>query len=187
MGGTAGEVPDEPGVDGTEEELAFVSKFLCFRDVVQDPADLGGGEIGVDNQAGLFFDHLRVAFRLQLLCVVSGTAALPDNGVVDGTAGLFVPEDGGFALVGDTDCGDVFRVDISLTEDGGNTLKLRHKDVFRSVLDPACMGIDLLEFSLGFCDDLAIGVKNDRSGTGSTLIQSHNIFGHSKLPPLYMD
>ena len=171
-------------VDGTEEEFAFVSKFLGFRDVVEEPADLGGGEVGVNDEAGLLFDGLEVSLRLQFLGVVRGTAALPDDGVVNGTAGRFVPKDGGLALVGDTDGGDVGGIDLAFAEDGGDTLQLGHEDVFGSVLNPACMRVDLLELSLGFGDDLAILVKDDRSGTGGTLIQSHYIFGHSKVPPL---
>ena len=184
MGGAAGQVPDEPGVDGTEEEFAFVSKFLGFRDVVEEPADLGGGEVGVNDEAGLLFDGLEVSLRLQFLGVVRGTAALPDDGVVNGTAGRFVPKDGGLALVGDTDGGDVGGIDLAFAEDGGDALEFVHEDVFRTMFYPACMRIDLLELSLGFGDDLAILVKDDRSGTGGTLIQSHYIFGHSKVPPL---
>ena len=184
MDGAAGQVPDEPGVDGTEEEFALVREFLCFGDVVEKPADLGGGEVGVDDEAGLLFDRLKMSFCLQFLGIVRGTAALPDDGVVDGTAGRFIPKDGGLTLVGDTDGGDVGGVDLAFAEDGGDALEFGHEDVFRAMLDPACMRVDLLELSLGLGDDLAILVKNDRSGTGGTLIQSHYIFGHSKVPPL---
>ena len=180
----AGQVPDEPGVNGSEKEFAFVSQFLCFRDVVQEPADLGGGEIGVDDEAGLIFDQFRVALFFEFLGIVRGPAALPDDGVVDRTAGGLIPKDGGLALVGDTDGSNVLRVDVPFPKDGGHALQLRHEDVFGSVFDPAGMGVDLLELSLGLGDDLAVFVKNDRSGTGGTLVQSHYIFGHSKVPPL---
>ena len=184
MDSAAGQVPDEPGVDGAEEEFALVRKFLCFGDVVEKPADLGGGEVGVDDEAGLLFDGLEMSLCLQFLGIVRGAAALPDDGVVDGTTGRFIPKDGGLTLVGDTDGGDVGGVDLAFAEDGGDALEFGHEDVFRTMFYPACMRIDLLELSLGFGDDLAILVKNDRSGTGGTLIQSHYIFGHSKVPPL---
>ena len=43
----------------------------------------------------------------ELLAESGGAAILPDDGVVDGLAGGAVPDDGGFALVGDADGGDV--------------------------------------------------------------------------------
>jgi hypothetical protein len=39
-----------------------------------------------------------------LFALIRGTAVLPDNRIRQRLAGLFIPDDGGFALIGDTDC-----------------------------------------------------------------------------------
>ena len=49
------------------------------------------------------------AVALHLVAEAGGAAVLPDDGVADRLAGLAVPDDGGFALVGDADGGDVLR------------------------------------------------------------------------------
>ena len=48
-----------------------------------------------------------MALCFELLAESGGAAILPDDGVVDGLAGCAVPDDGGFALVGDADGGNV--------------------------------------------------------------------------------
>ena len=43
--GASGEVPDEPGVHGSEEEVAFVGELAGAFDVVEHPFDAGCGEV----------------------------------------------------------------------------------------------------------------------------------------------
>ena len=50
----AGEFPDEPGVDGAESELAGVGLSACAGNMLQDPANFAGGEVGVKDKAGFF-------------------------------------------------------------------------------------------------------------------------------------
>ena len=57
MRGAAGELPDEPGVDGAEGQLAGLGPGAGAGDVVEQPGDLGAGEVGVDDQAGLLADE----------------------------------------------------------------------------------------------------------------------------------
>ncbi len=52
-------------------------------------------------------EELFQILSLQLLAIACGTAVLPDDGVVDRLAGLAVPHHNGFALVGDTESGDI--------------------------------------------------------------------------------
>ena len=79
----------------------------------------------------------------ELLCERRGAAVLPDDGVVDGLAGVAVPDDGGLALVGDAERGDVARANASLAEDLDGGAELRGQDLEGIVLDPAAVGIDL--------------------------------------------
>ena len=48
-----------------------------------------------------------MALRFELVAKGGGAAVLPDNCVVDRLAGGAIPDDCGFALVGDADGGDV--------------------------------------------------------------------------------
>ena len=41
---------------------------------------------------------------LQSVAVLNRAAVLPDNGVGQRLSGLSIPQDGGFALIGDGDC-----------------------------------------------------------------------------------
>ena len=133
----AGQLPDEPGVHGAERQLAGVGARARARHVVENPADLARGKIGVDEQAGLRLNRVAGAVGLQPLAVVGGAAVLPDDGVVHRLAGLAVPDDRRLALVGDADGGDVLRPDVRAAERLDRDADLRRPDFLRVVLDPA--------------------------------------------------
>ena len=79
-------------------------------DVVEQPGDLGGGEIRIEQQPGLGRRSPARGRRARsVVAGVGGAAVLPDDGVVDRLAGRAVPDDRGLALVGDADGGDVLR------------------------------------------------------------------------------
>ena len=104
----AGQLPDHPGVHGAEGDLAVLRPLLEAVDVVEEPLDLRAREVGVDDEAGLVRDHLVVALLGELVADLGPPPVLPDDGVVDGLAGLPVPHHDGLALVGDADGRYVF-------------------------------------------------------------------------------
>jgi hypothetical protein len=59
-------------------------------------------------------------------------------------AGLTVPQEGGFALVGDANRGEVARREIGTRQGGADHLIGVVEDLGRVVLDPAGLRIDLL-------------------------------------------
>ena len=75
--------------------------------LVEQPAELGGGEVRVEHQAGALADPGFVG--LALAAEVGGAAVLPDDGPGDGPAGGAVPQHAGFALVGQADGGQLSR------------------------------------------------------------------------------
>jgi len=97
----AGELPDEPGIDRAECELAALGAGARPRNLVEQPGDLGAAEIRINHQPGLLFYEFLNPFFFQLRTNLRGAPVLPDDGVVDRLAGLPVPDDGGLALVGD--------------------------------------------------------------------------------------
>ena len=106
----ARELPDEIGLHRTEEDLPPLRLFPDAGNIVQDPADLGGGEVRVQQQARGGLDPFRKSPLLQLLAQLCRAAALPDNGVIHRPAGRFLPEEGGLPLVGNPDAQHLTRL-----------------------------------------------------------------------------
>ena len=122
------------------------------------------------------------AFRRQLVHEVRRAAALPDDGVVDGTAGVPVPQHGGLPLVGNADGGEVPGIHAGLGHHLHHDRVLGGPDLHGVVLHPALPGVILGEFLLRDGQDVLCPVKEDGPGTGSALIQGQNVVAHSTAP-----
>ena len=99
----AGELPDQPTLHGTEQHLAPFGPAADAGHIVQYPADLAAGEVGVDQQPRGRANALLQPPALQLLTQLRRPAALPDDGVVHRFTGGLIPEDRRLPLVGDAD------------------------------------------------------------------------------------
>ena len=97
----ARQLPDEPGVYRTEEQLASLGLFARAGHVVEYPFYLRRGKICVDKKSRrlLYVIRQRLVF-LYLLAQLCRAPALPDYRVADGNAGLPVPDHCRFALIG---------------------------------------------------------------------------------------
>ena len=180
---SAGQVPDEPGVHCPGTQLAPLRPLPGAGDVVQDPFDLGTGEIGVDQQARFLRHRFVQPIRLQPIADGGGPAALPHDGVAHRASGGTLPQDGGLPLVGDTQGRDLLGVDVGGIHRLGQGPLLRGPDLHGIVLHPAGLGVDLTEGVLGAGHDLPRPVEQDGPGTGGPLVQCHDISLH-KQPPL---
>ena len=109
---SAGELPDEPGVDRPEGKLAFLGARSCPGDIVEHPGDLGAGEVGIGQQARSapgswprgrparsWSQAGAVRRSCQTMAWRIGLAAVP------------VPEDRRLSLVRDSDGGHVARAE----------------------------------------------------------------------------
>lgn len=171
--------PDEPRLHRAEQQLPPFRPLPGAGDVIQDPADLGAGEIGVDEQSRGGDDALLQSLPLQLLAQLRRPTALPDDGVIHRLAGGLIPNDGGLPLVGDADAGDAA---LRQPPDGLRRRQtLRVPDGHGVVLHPARLRIDLGKGVLGLGGDLPRPVKYDGTGAGRPLIQCQNIRCHSRL------
>ncbi len=182
----AAEVPHQPAVDGAKQQLATLGALLRTFHVVEDPAHLGRGEIRIDQQARPFADQRFMPFGLQPLADGVALPRLPDDGVVDGLAGGAVPDHGGFALVGDAQCGDMARVDLPAAEQFGQRGIDAGEDLARVMLDPAGMREDLRELALCAADDVAGAVEQDRARTGGALVDGQHVAGRHAASPMAM-
>jgi hypothetical protein len=105
--GSAGELVDHVGVDGSERKLAFLRALPRTANVIEEPRDLGAREIRVEHEAGLLLHELRFAFARELLTNVRRAPALPHDRAMDRGAGFSVPHDRRLALVRDPDAGEI--------------------------------------------------------------------------------
>jgi hypothetical protein len=94
----------------------------------------------VDDQAGFFLHGLGQAVGPKLVAEGRRTPVLPDNCVVHRFARLPIPDDGGFALVGDADGRNVTGPDVGAAYGLSRHADLRERDLVRVVLDPAGWG-----------------------------------------------
>src|SRR5690554_313612 len=122
-----------------------------------------------------------MAIRLELGAQGSGTAVLPDNGVVDRLAGLTVPYNGRFPLIGNPDTRQVRRLDTGFIQCCATHRQGAVPDFHGVMLDPAVSGKILVKLLLGDRHLRTPGIENDGPGAGGTLINGKQIAGHSDL------
>ena len=178
----AGQLPDQPGLHGAKHQLPGLGLFPRAFHIVQDPLQLGGGEVGINNQSGLFPNHLGVAFGFQLVAVFAGAAALPHNSVIDRLTGVAVPHDGGLALVGDADSGNILGSGTDLVHGRERYAQLGSPNLVGIMLDPARLGEILGKFFLGHAANFAVVVKQDAAVRGRSGVKRHNVLFHKALP-----
>ena len=100
-------------------------------------------------------------------------AVLPDDGVMDGLAGGAIPQQTGFALVGDSDGGQ------SVERDPGGGFTAHgdrcHPNLFGVVLDPTVLRVVLGERALSGGDDHAGTIKDNGPRAASPLVDGEQV------------
>jgi hypothetical protein len=159
---SAGQIPDEPGVDGAEGEIARLA-------AIEQPFDLRARKVGVDDEAGALADQFRM--RRERLAHGSGAAVLPDDGIGDRLSGLAIPDHGGLALVGDADGANG---DVGFGDGLARDLALRPPDFLGIVLDPAGLRIELAELALGDGEDASVVGEDEGARAGRAGVEGEN-------------
>ena len=173
-----GQLPHEPGVHVSKEDLSPLRPLPDAGHVLQDPSDLGAGKIGVDDQAGLLAEGVHQPLGFQAVTVLRRAAALPDDGVADGLAGLLVPDDGSLPLVGDPKSRDVFRFSADLLHGPAADQQLGLPDLVGIMLHPAGLRVVLGELPLGNTAYLPLFVEQDAAVAGGSRVQGHDVLCH---------
>ena len=182
----ARQLPDEPRFDCAEQQLAALCALACAGDVFKQPVHLRAGEIGVDDEAGLGPEAVRQALGLQAVAVFARAAALPDDSVVDGLACDLIPDDGGFALVGDADGRDVGGSCADLLHGLDGYAKLRSPDLICVVLDPAGLRKVLGEFALRDAAHFAALIEENAAIGSRAGVQGHDVFCHEYVLLIFL-
>jgi hypothetical protein len=104
---TTGEFPKEPTIDGAGAEITGGGSLRAFVCLVDEPAEFGCGEEWVHRETGSLADEDFEIALAEFVAEIDCAAALPDDAGADGLAGVAIPEECGFALIGDSEGGDV--------------------------------------------------------------------------------
>ncbi len=144
----ARQVPDDPCVDGAKGQFARLGPRANTVHVIENPSQFCAAEIGVEQQTRAVGHHLFKPFGLEPLADLGRAAVLPDDGVEHRLACGTIPDQRGFALVGDADGRDVGCAAASLFDGsaaGGGGCR---PQVRRVMFDPATLRVMLGEFFL---------------------------------------
>ena len=160
-----GQPPEQEAVHGAEAKLPRGGAAAEAGNLVEQPGELGAGEVRVQHQAGLGPHPVRQAVRSHARAAVGGAPVLPNDGVVQALAGGALPNQGGLPLVGDADGGDV----LGRHRRGGNGGPARLQggapEHSRGLLHPAVLGEDQVEGALPRSQNAAGGqVEDDAAG-----------------------
>ena len=166
-----GQLPEQPGVNRAEGQFAAPRPFPGTGHVVQQPTDLAPGEISVNDQTRLARNQVAVAGALEIVAEPGRPAVLPDNGVMDGLSVPAVPNDSGFALIGNADGRDVSGRQSGAGQGGPGDSDLAGPYFQRVVLHPTGLREELRKLLLRAGADCARLIKQDRARTRSALIQ----------------
>ena len=100
--GASGQLPQQPAVHSPERQVGTGFHFA----LVQEPGQLGGREVGVEDEAGTGADQPQVPGRFERAAPGDAAPVLPDDGAVASPARPPIPQHHGLALIGDPDGGD---------------------------------------------------------------------------------
>src|ERR1019366_2414265 len=105
-----GEMPDQKRIDIPKQQIAGFSLCACPRYTFENPANLEATKIGGERKPGPGAVAILSAKRRELGYRWSHARVLPDNRVANGLSTFLVPDHCGFALVGDSDRSQIFRL-----------------------------------------------------------------------------
>ena len=180
----ADEVPRQKAVHRAEADFPALGALVQPKPI-QQPAQLAAGKISVRHEPRHGFDVLFKSFLAESGDNRRGSAALPDNRVVQRPAGFPIPEQRGLALVGDADCRNAVQRNAGNADDLAQRVNLRIEDRRRVVLHPAGLRINLLKFIALHGDDPRAFVEQNGAGAGRPLIERNHIGMHGAKPPVF--
>jgi hypothetical protein len=178
----AGHVPDDPGVDGAEEQVTSVCGFACALDGLENPRDLGPREISGQRKPDRLLVAIDAVAAAEVLDDALSARVLPDDRVGHRLAGVAVPDDRRLALVRDAHGGDVDRGQVGTGQGEAHGFAHVVPDLLWVVLDPARPGEDLLVLELPGGDDARTMVEDDRARACRSLVDRQDVLKHRLSP-----
>ena len=168
VGGEArAEAIAEERIDSAHPEPARLLRLLHGLVVLEQPGELGRGEVGVEGQAALLLDLvLPVGQAVEDLL---RALVLPDDDRAEGLAGLGVPGEHRLALVVEAAGHDLAG---RLLQQLGHGLHDRGQHLLAVLLDPARLGVAVLLVAAGLSHRLEALVEEHRLDGGCALVDA---------------
>ena len=183
MDGPLRQLPDEPGLHGSKEQLAALCPLSGALHMIQNPFDLSSRKIGVDHQPGFLAEFFSQPLFLQGIAILRRPAALPDDGAVHRLAGIFIPDNGRLPLVRDADGRDIFCRRPDPAHGLHSHAQHTGPDLVCVMLHPARLRKILAEFPLGRAAHLPLFIEQNTAVAGRPRVQRHYILFHPFSPP----
>ena len=158
---TTGQLPDQPGINSTENQIASLRASLGALNMVENPSNLGTGEVSIDGQTSLVFELLSESLSLQAICNVSGLTGLPNNCVIYWTTSILIPNYSGLTLVGDTHGSDVASLQTTLLQSALHYFTHGAPDLICIMLNPTRLREVLSKLLLCNAYNLGVLIKDD--------------------------
>ena len=142
----------------------------------------GCRKIRINYKSRLLTELIGKPLLYKLITEFACSPALPDNGIADRIARIFVPDDCCLPLVGNSNGSNLFRHGAGFTHCLDANTELRRPYLIGIMLNPAGFRKNLCEFFLRNRNDLPLPVKKNRSVTCGSGVNRHYIFLHKPSP-----
>src|SRR5688572_21701906 len=171
----ASQVPDNPCVDIAKQEFTIFGFGARLWEVIQDPFDLWAGEICGERQACLRSKSILFSILCQFIDDRIRTRILPDDGIVNGLASIFIPDDSCLALICNADGNNISRLKSVHFQRTLNHLLSPQPNFQWIMFHPARLGINLPMFLLVNRNDISSMIEDDKASTGGALINRRDV------------
>ena len=145
----------------------------------EEPLDFGGGEVGIEHEAGARAYQRAFLLFLELRAARRGAPVLPHYRPMHGAAGRALPRAHRLALVRDP---DRRRGHTGLANRFARGVHGDAQDLLGIVLDFARRWEVLRELPVAAAEHAAVGAQDARGGTGGALVECEDS-GHGATPP----
>ena len=181
---SAGEVPNQPGIDGAHNRPARGRLVRQPLNVVQQPGCLRTAEVGGQGKTGPVSEPVDATFPGQILAYPVGPGVLPDDGIGQWPAALAVPHHGCLSLVGDTDPHQVPDCHSSRAQRLAHHRLNSGKDLPGVMFHPPRTRKDLPEFPVSRRHHCSGTVEDHESGAGGSLIDGSYRSSNHAVPSI---
>jgi len=162
----------QPAIHSADAQVSGLLSGRRLRVVIEQPADLAGTEIRIENQPGAMGPVVGIGSALPGAAQIAGAAVLPDQGWAHRNAIAAAPEHRGFPLIGDATGANSTALRITeLALQRLQGLQLALPDVQRLLLHPAIGRVVNGQGHLGGCLRFTLRVEQYGAGTAGALVE----------------
>ena len=162
------------------QKIAFFCQFTCIFHVIQYPLNTTGRKIRIDKQSGLSLYQFAVSLIFQFFANSRSPLALPYHGMINGLAGMSVPNNHRFALIGDGKrIRNILSIHFFLFKQTMYRFYGIFIDFFGIMLYPSYLRVELLMFYIYPMQQFAIFREQHGFCCRSTLIYGNYSANHT--------